>query len=392
MMMPAIAATSERTPEPIDFRGQSINADKRPDLELQISLTDTTASVIDTNPCLLVYLANPQDTVAAFSIRIVLDRPDLIAFKTDEADTVIDTIDYKCMQWDNLVCIDSVPVNPPRIDTFVVDGGIDTTGSLLSNWEYVHAVSFAPDRHDIKIVAFAESDLQQPYLRGIPPGYHPQVLFRLRFRVYPDAPVGEVAQALILENLSETNFSDPQGMLIGTITNVSICDTAYCEVWDYGNNVCVTGLTDIPPSTYDTMIVDTFYRYWVCQEWGQDSQGQDSCLEWFSSPDTSYASMADSTSIDWQPWTIWNTETVEFLQGGHVNIFPPPCGEANGDYVINIADVVYMINYIFKSGPPPAPLCLGDASGDGAVNIADGVYLINYIFKAGPDPVEDCCP
>jgi predicted GH43/DUF377 family glycosyl hydrolase len=33
-----------------------------------------------------------------------------------------------------------------------------------------------------------------------------------------------------------------------------------------------------------------------------------------------------------------------------------------------------------------------DADGDGAVNIGDPVYLINYVFKSGPPPVEPCCP
>jgi hypothetical protein len=68
------------------------------------------------------------------------------------------------------------------------------------------------------------------------------------------------------------------------------------------------------------------------------------------------------------------------------------CGDANGDEAINIGDAVYLINYIFKGGPAPDPVCVGDANGDDAVNIGDAVYLINYIFKGGPAPVADCCP
>ncbi|UCD29677.1 MAG: dockerin type I repeat-containing protein, partial [Planctomycetota bacterium] len=68
------------------------------------------------------------------------------------------------------------------------------------------------------------------------------------------------------------------------------------------------------------------------------------------------------------------------------------CGDANGDETINIADAVYIIDYVFRGGPAPNPLCIGDANGDYTVNVADAVYLINYIFKGGPDPVEDCCP
>ncbi len=68
------------------------------------------------------------------------------------------------------------------------------------------------------------------------------------------------------------------------------------------------------------------------------------------------------------------------------------CGDANGDEAVNIGDAVFLINYIFKGGPAPDPLCAGDADGDDAVNIGDAVYLINYIFKGGPAPVVDCCP
>lgn len=68
------------------------------------------------------------------------------------------------------------------------------------------------------------------------------------------------------------------------------------------------------------------------------------------------------------------------------------CGDANGDEAINIGDAVDLVNYIFKGGPAPDPLCVGDVNDDGDINVGDAVYLINYIFKDGPPPVEPCCP
>jgi len=68
------------------------------------------------------------------------------------------------------------------------------------------------------------------------------------------------------------------------------------------------------------------------------------------------------------------------------------CGDANDDEAINLADAVFIINYVFKGGTPPDPLCVADANGDGAVNLAEAVHLINYIFKGGPPPVDPCCP
>jgi len=61
-------------------------------------------------------------------------------------------------------------------------------------------------------------------------------------------------------------------------------------------------------------------------------------------------------------------------------------GDANKDGVINIADVVYLVTYLFLYGPAPDPLWLGDANSDGVVNIADAVYLVTYLFLGGPPP------
>lgn len=75
--------------------------------------------------------------------------------------------------------------------------------------------------------------------------------------------------------------------------------------------------------------------------------------------------------------------------------FAGVCGDVNGDTAVNLADVVYLINYVFKGGLAPdcgaefAGVC-GDVNGDAAVNLADAVYLINYIFKGGDAPY--CLP
>jgi hypothetical protein len=65
-------------------------------------------------------------------------------------------------------------------------------------------------------------------------------------------------------------------------------------------------------------------------------------------------------------------------------------GDANGDGVVNSADVVFLISYLFKGGPAPVPLAAGDPNGDCVINSADVVYLISYLFKGGPPPKAGC--
>jgi hypothetical protein len=62
------------------------------------------------------------------------------------------------------------------------------------------------------------------------------------------------------------------------------------------------------------------------------------------------------------------------------------CGDANGDKAVNVSDAVYIINYIFTSGPAPRPLAAADVNSSGSVNVSDAVYLINFIFTSGPPP------
>jgi hypothetical protein len=64
------------------------------------------------------------------------------------------------------------------------------------------------------------------------------------------------------------------------------------------------------------------------------------------------------------------------------------CGDASKDGVVDLADAIFLLNYVFKGGDPPDPLELGDVNADGIVDLEDIVYLLNYLFKGGPPPCE----
>jgi hypothetical protein len=61
-------------------------------------------------------------------------------------------------------------------------------------------------------------------------------------------------------------------------------------------------------------------------------------------------------------------------------------GDVNNDRNVNVGDAVYLINFIFRSGPPPVFLPEGDVNCDGKTNIGDAVYIVNYVFRGGPAP------
>ena len=68
-------------------------------------------------------------------------------------------------------------------------------------------------------------------------------------------------------------------------------------------------------------------------------------------------------------------------------------GDANGSGTVNLADIIYIVNYVFKGGTKPAPDCRGDANNNGTINLSDIIYEVNFIFKGGPKPVNSgvCC-
>ncbi len=58
----------------------------------------------------------------------------------------------------------------------------------------------------------------------------------------------------------------------------------------------------------------------------------------------------------------------------------------------DIADLIYLVNYMFQDGPPP--ICMDevniDGLGDPSPDIADLIYLVTYMFQDGPEPAM--CP
>ncbi len=67
-----------------------------------------------------------------------------------------------------------------------------------------------------------------------------------------------------------------------------------------------------------------------------------------------------------------------------------PPGDVNQNGGVDLADVVYLINYLFRDGPAPAYPPCADPNIDCWVSLTDVVYLINYLFRSGPEPQPGC--
>jgi hypothetical protein len=74
----------------------------------------------------------------------------------------------------------------------------------------------------------------------------------------------------------------------------------------------------------------------------------------------------------------------------HFSISDYVPGDPTGDQIVDLADAIFLLNYLFKSGDVPEPMAAGDANGDCVVDLADVVYLLNYLFKGGEPPVPGC--
>jgi hypothetical protein len=78
-------------------------------------------------------------------------------------------------------------------------------------------------------------------------------------------------------------------------------------------------------------------------------------------------------------------EPTDFIAIIYLSETVLPCGDMNGDITVNSADLSYLANYLFFSGPSPLDLSKADVNGDMQLNMADLSYLANFLYFAGPD-------
>jgi len=321
--------------------------------DLIITVGDTTGAPGEQNSAVTVYMSNFEDTVAAFTLWLRLNRPDIAIFET-ELDTVIDTSRWVCTKGVYPDCTTAVAFDTSVHDTWDFEtvqeveafvGNIDTAGTLISGWEFVETRNIDNQGFDIRVTALANVQGDGQNTPGIPPyggGGNPEdrVLFRLNADIL-NVPADEEDRTAIIEVLTGNKpafvFSRPDGTAIGY---------------------------------YDQAVPDS--NFWRCNEW---IMGE--CFDW------ERVSLPPYDSIEYFTDTIAVLDTVEVVtEDGSITVSSGVCGNVNGDPNgdVTLTDLTLLVNLLFVTFEPVPEPTLADVNCDQNLTLTDLTFLVNHLF------------
>lgn len=275
---------------------------------LEVRLIDTVAESGATGVPIPVYMNNYRDTVAGFSLWLVLSRPDIMSFQLR----------------------------------------FDTSGTLASGWELVRVNQVGGLPSNIKVVAVANWP-PAPTTPGIAPQQDGLPLIKLIADVgaIPDTATNRTVDILLSRsNLSDFAFSDPNGQVIGT-TQDSVWDTAYfaCTEW-VDDTTCANWEQVYPWEPYDSL-----YEYW----------------RYFAIIDTAQVIVQDGSltisggyvcgNIDGDIEGAVDISDLIYLSDYMFQYGPAPnplaAADCNGDGGLDISDLIWLVEFMFLDGPAP---------------------------------------
>jgi hypothetical protein len=178
--------------------GAALSSALAQDPKIYLDVDDITAKPGDAVP-VSVLIENITDTIRAFQLWLVLDRPDLITFDSD-------TIFQICY-----TCSDSACTSVVAYPCTVQVGSLEVGGTLIEDWEFWHASVFGSS--SVRVTAIGNTDFGWPP-KVIPPQTN-GVLFRVMARVLCNIPnTSENRTVGITMDSSNAFFSNASGDLI----------------------------------------------------------------------------------------------------------------------------------------------------------------------------------
>jgi hypothetical protein len=254
----------------------------------------------DVNDLLKIYMANYEDTVAAFTLVLTSSHPDVIHFQPES---------------------------------------YDQYGTLTEDWEYITATG---NEVSVKISAMANTYLP-PYTPGIG---HPQMgevpLIKLLYDTgdRPDTMTTPFVHIYISKDLHDFNFSDELGNSIGLGYDDPTYDTLWYNCTEWNGDECLTW-EEVTGPPADTMVIDTVLHPYL---------------------DTNLVRIYDCTIYLKECWVIGDangdrivnifdiTRIISYLYLGGGDFPTGATPDANCDCIVNIFDLTCLLNQLYLAG------------------------------------------
>jgi hypothetical protein len=223
-----------------------------------------------------------------------------------------------------------------------------------------------------------------------------------------------VLQQYVIKNLSDTVMQAYVSLcldwdLFDAYNNLGGMDKTHNLCWQldprtaykkYRFGMIRTPLDD--SSCYSFVGVRNPVYIWPQQGWRYDELWNlVSTYGWtnYTSPDTDFCQLLTPRKLILPPdsallesFIIFGVDTTQHLM--NASWWRPMLsfcgfyrGDVNQDMVLDVTDVVYLINYLYKSGTAPVPFVdQGDLNHDKITDVSDIVFILNYLYKSGPAP------
>jgi len=117
-----------------------------------------------------------------------------------------------------------------------------------------------------------------------------------------------------------------------------------------------------------------------------------SAINFFNLPSNSYTildSLKFGQEYFWRVLAKDNTN-LSSPTSSVVSFWTWTLGDVNHSNTLDILDLNFQVNYLFRGGAAATPAFIGDYNGDCGTNILDLNYMVNYIFRGGLPPVIGC--